>query len=260
VRCNGHVRFDAMLELAARLGAARLATGHYARVDRDGEGALLRAGADPDKDQAYMLARLPPEQLGRLWFPLGALTKLHVRHLARAAGLAVADRRESQDLCFLAGIGKERFLERTGPSRAGDLLDAAGRVVGRHGGQERFTVGQRRGIGVAGPEPLYVLRKDAATGRVWVGPKRALATSRVALRDATLHRPGTRVDRVKLRYRSAPVACRVAGEAAAGSHGRLVVELERAVAGVAPGQTACLLAGDTVLGYATIAMEQPHGQ
>jgi tRNA-uridine 2-sulfurtransferase len=258
VRCNGHVRFDAMLALAARLGAARLATGHYARVEGDGDGALLRAGADPRKDQAYMLARLGPELLERLWFPLGDLTKPEVRRLAREADLPVADRPESQDLCFLAGVGKERFLERAGPGQAGDIVDASGTVLGHHPGQERFTVGQRRGIGVAGGEPLYVLRKDAASGRVWVGPRRALATSRVAVRDATLHRAGARVDRVKLRYRSAPVPCRVAGEAAAGVHDRLVLDLERSVDGVAPGQTACLLAGDTVLGYATIAAEQPR--
>jgi tRNA-specific 2-thiouridylase len=252
VRCNGQVRFDAMLALAARLGAARLATGHYARVHRDGEGSLLRAAADPRKDQAYMLARLRPDELERLDFPLGALSKPEVRELARRAGLPVAERAESQDLCFLAGVGKERFLRRSGPVRPGPLLDPDGREVGRHDGQELFTVGQRRGIGVPAGEPLYVLRKEAA-GRVWIGPRRALLTTRVALRDAILHRPGARVDGVKLRYRSAPVPCRVAGEPAPGRHRGLVLDLGRAVDGVAPGQTACLLSGDRVLGVATIA-------
>jgi tRNA-specific 2-thiouridylase len=164
----------------------------------------------------------------------------------------VAERAESQDLCFLAGIGKERFLRRSGPGRPGPLLDPDGVEVGRHDGQESFTVGQRRGIGIAAGEPLYVLRKEAG-GRVWVGPRRALATTRVALRDATLHRPGARVDAVKLRYRSRPVPCRVAGDPGPGPHPELVLDLGHPVEGVAPGQTACLLAGERVLGVATIA-------
>jgi tRNA-specific 2-thiouridylase len=248
VRCNGLVRFDEMLALADRIGAARLATGHYARIARDGAGPLVRAAADPRKDQSYMLARLAPEQLDRLWFPLGDLTKPEVRELARAAELPVADKAESQDLCFLAGLGRDRFLRRHGVARErpGEIVDQSGRVVGMHDGQERFTVGQRRGIGVASPEPLYVLHKDARRGRVTVGPRRALARRRVELREARLHRPPGTVDRVKLRYRSAPVACTVeAGQTVS-------LELAEDVLGVAPGQTACLLHGDRVVGWGTI--------
>ena len=259
VRCNGQVRFDAMLALASVLGAARLATGHYARVERDADGPLLRAGADAAKDQAYMLARLAPDELERLDFPLGTLEKPRVRELARRAGLPVADRAESQDLCFLAGMGKERFLERSGPGRPGPLLDSDGRELGRHDGQERFTVGQRRGIRLPAAEPLYVLAKEPG-GRVWVGPRGALATTRVALRDAMLHRPGARIDAVKLRYRSRAVACRVAGDPAAGAHPELVLDLEDAVDGVAPGQTACLLCEDRVVGVATIARGPARGR
>ena len=116
VRCNGEVRFDAMVDLADALGAARLATGHYARIARDADGPLLRAGADPRKDQSYMLARLEPALLDRLSFPLGGLTKDAVRTLARDAGLPVADRRESQDLCFAAGLGSRGFLRRHAPA------------------------------------------------------------------------------------------------------------------------------------------------
>jgi tRNA-uridine 2-sulfurtransferase len=248
VRCNGLLRFDEMLAVADRLGAARLATGHYARIARDDAGALVRAAADPKKDQSYMLARLAPEQLDRLWFPLGELTKPEVRELARAAALPVADKAESQDLCFLAGLGRDPFLRRHGArrERPGELVDQSGRVLGRHDGQERFTVGQRRGIGVAGPEPLYVLHKDARHGRVTVGPRHALARRRVQLREARLHRPPDTVDRVKLRYRSAPVTCRVRpGDTVA-------LELADDVYGVAPGQTACLLDGDRVVGWGTI--------
>jgi len=258
VRCNGLVRFDRMLELARALGAARLATGHYARVAREGDGgALVRAAADERKDQSYMLARLAPEELERLWFPLGELTKTEVRERARSAGLPVADKPESQDLCFLAGTNGDEFLRRHGgsalPANGGDIVDEHGRAIGIHGGQHRFTVGQRRGIGVAAAEPLYVLRKDPAAGSVTVGPRRALETRQVRLAPATLLRDGSRVDRVKLRYRSGPVACRIDGEAAPGTHEGLTLTLANAVEGVAPGQTACLLRGDRVLGWATIA-------
>ena len=256
VRCNGLVRFDAMLRLAERLGGRRLVTGHYARIERDADGPLLRAAVDADKDQTYMLARLGADELDRLGFPLGELTKAEVRALARAAELPVADRAESQDLCFLAGVGKERFMARHAAAHAsgrGEILDLGGRVLGTHGGHERFTVGQRRGIGLAAPEPLYVVSKDARANRVVVGPRAALATRQVRLAGAELRRAGARVDRVKLRYRSRPTTCRIEGEPAAGRHERLTIALGEAVRGVAPGQTACLLEGERVVGWATIA-------
>ncbi len=260
VRCNGLVRFDAMLRLADDLGASRLATGHYARVARVDGSPLLAAAEDPSKDQTYMLARLAPSELERLWFPLGDLTKPRVRELARAAGSPAAARSESQDLCFLAGTARERFLTRHGarPAHAaeGELVDLDGAVVGRHGGHESFTVGQRRGLGLAAGQPLYVVHKDAATNRVTVGPRSALATRRVALLDARLHRPASDVDRVKLRYRATPVACRVEEPAGAGPHDSLTLALADRVDGVAPGQTAALLRGDVVLGAATIAEQE----
>jgi tRNA-specific 2-thiouridylase len=256
VRCNGQVRFDAMLDLAASLGAARLATGHYARITRDRDGPLVRAAADPRKDQSYMLARLDPDSLERLAFPLGALTKDYVRAHAREAGLPVADKRESQDLCFVAGLGGRSFLRRHGGRRmprGGEIVDRRGRVLGRHDGHHQFTVGQRRGIGVAAEEPLYVLEKDAASGRVVVGPRAALATSTVALEAARLHRPAAAVDAVRLRYRAAAIPCRVGGAPEAGSHARVELELERPAEAVAPGQLACLMSGDRVAGHGTIA-------
>jgi tRNA-specific 2-thiouridylase len=249
VRCNGLVRFDAMLELAERLGAGRLATGHYARIEHDDEGPLLRAAADPRKDQTYMLARLTGDQLERLWFPLGELEKPRVRELAREAGLPVADKAESQDLCFLAGLDRKSFVGAT----PGEIVDMGGNVLGRHDGQETLTVGQRRGLGVAGPVPLYVLHKDPLESRVTVGPREALATTRVHVKNARLLRPGHKVDRVKLRYRSEPVPCAVYGGPDAGPHAHLELRLERPVHGAAPGQTACLMSRDSVIGWAMIA-------
>ena len=251
VGCNGHVRLDAMVAFADRLGAAALATGHYARVTEDG---LLRAAADPAKDQTYMLAAVDPATIARLRFPLGELTKPQVRALAAEADLPVASKPESQDLCFLAGTGKAAFLARHGElaDRPGDVVDAAGVVVGRHRGHHHFTVGQRRGLGVAAGEPLYVLRRDAASNRVTVGPRAALSTRAVAVRGARLHRAGADVDAVKLRYRSRPIACRVAGDPGPGVHRSLELELASPVDGAAPGQTACLLRGDVVVGWGTI--------
>jgi tRNA-specific 2-thiouridylase len=260
VRCNGLVRFSAMLALAERVGAARLVTGHYARIARDAQGPLVRCAADPAKDQAYMLARLDPGLLERVEFPLGELRKSRTREIARAAGLAVADRPESQDLCFLAGISAPDFMVRHhGPrERRGEIVDERGRVLGEHAGQHRFTVGQRRGLGLSSSEPLYVLRKHAATNRVVVGPRPALARRAVGVSGAALHRDGGEVDRVKLRYRSRPIPCRVTWHAPAGSHPALELELGDEVHGVAPGQTACLMRGDEVVGWATIRAEADH--
>ncbi|MBV9363753.1 MAG: tRNA 2-thiouridine(34) synthase MnmA [Solirubrobacterales bacterium] len=258
VGCNGHVRLDAMLDLAARLGCARLATGHYARTAEahHRDGPLLRVAADPGKDQTYMLAALSPASLARMHFPLGELFKPQVRAIAADAGLPVASKADSQDLCFLAGTDRARFLARHGglTDRRGQVVDARGRVLGRHSGQHRFTVGQRRGIGIpAAGEPLYVLDKDAMRNEVTVGPRSALETTHVDLRHARLHRPAARVDRVKLRYRSRPLPCRVADDAEPGRHPALELALEDAVEGAAPGQLACLMDGELVLGWGTIA-------
>jgi tRNA-specific 2-thiouridylase len=244
VRCNGEVRLDAMLELAQRLGAEALATGHYARTDGD----LLRVAADGEKDQSYMLAALTPAALRRMRFPLGELHKPAVREIARRIGLAVAEKPDSQDLCFLAGTGREAFLARHGAlgERPGDLLDVSGRRVGVHRGAYRYTVGQRRGLGIGGGTPLYVLATDADANSVTVGPRSQLATSTVTLRDAVLHRP--RFDRVRLRYRQRPLECTPAHV-----DGGLELALAAPAYGVAPGQLACLMDGELIVGHATIA-------
>ena len=246
IRCNGHVRLDAMLGFADRLGAPALATGHYARQTADG---LLRAAADPAKDQSYMLAALDRASVARLRFPLGELTKPQVRALAAEAGLPVAAKADSQDLCFLAGTSRAAFLDKHGGprERPGDIVDRRGRVVGRHRGHHGYTVGQRKGLGVAAGEPLYVLATDAAANTVTVGARGELRTTTVRARDPVLHRPVEEVDAVKLRYRSKPLACR-----AQRTEDGLTLHLEEPVDGAAPGQAAVLLRGDAIVGAATI--------
>jgi tRNA-specific 2-thiouridylase len=170
-----------------------------------------------------------------------------VREIARRAGLDVADKPDSQDLCFLAGVGRERFLERHGAlgRRPGAVLDLDGRAIGDHDGAHRFTVGQRRGLGIGGGTPLYVVATDTGANTVTVGPRAALAARTVVLRDAVLH--GRAADHVRLRHRQRPVRCMVA------SRGNdVVLTLLEPVAGVAPGQLACLMKGDSIVGHGTI--------
>jgi tRNA-uridine 2-sulfurtransferase len=255
ILCNGEVRLAAMIDLAERVGAERLLTGHYARIVEDADGPLLAAAADKAKDQSYMLAALPPELLGRLGFPLTELTKPEVREIAARHGLStVAHKAESQDLCFLAGQGKRGFLRRHGGlrEREGAIVDSAGRTLGRHRGHHDFTVGQRRGIGVSAPEALYVLATDAATNTVTVGTRSELEKHRVSVRDAVLHRDGSEVDAVKLRYRSRALPATVTA-AGRGRHSSLEVDLAEGFPGVAPGQTAVLMAGERIVGHGTIA-------
>ena len=243
VRCNGEVRLDAMLALAAKVGAERLATGHYARIGPDG---LLCAAGDPAKDQTYMLAGLALDSLRRLWFPLGDMTKPQVRDLAEAHGLPVARRPDSQDLCFLAGTGRAAFLERhlRVAARPGPVLDLDGREIGRHEGAHGYTVGQRRGVGVGGKDaPLHVIATDVERNTVTVAPRAALERRHVRVGDVRLHAPENDVDAVKLRYRSQALACTLRGGE---------IELHEPAWAAAPGQTAVFLAGDRVLGTATI--------
>jgi tRNA-uridine 2-sulfurtransferase len=258
VRCNGLVRFGEMLALADALGADRLATGHYARIQGDEHGPLLSAAEDPKKDQTYMLARLTPQQLERLWFPLGESLKPDVRQYAREANLPVADKQESQDLCFLAGVRKHDLLARmrSRPPRRGSVVSTDGQMLAQHEGIDRFTIGQRRGVGVASGTPLYVVSKDAKTGTVTVGPREALAVDRLVVDAVHLHRDAKRVDRVKLRYRSVPVACKLPHDLPAGRYPRIEIMLNEPFMAAAPGQVACLMSGDRVVGHGLIAPKE----
>jgi tRNA-specific 2-thiouridylase len=247
VDCNQSIKFRDLLETARDLGARVLATGHYvaSRALPDGGRALYRA-RDEERDQSYFLFATTREQIDFLRFPLGDLTKAETRELARRFGLPVADKPDSQDICFVPTGRYADVIERLRPgaSTAGDIVDLSGRVLGRHAGIINFTVGQRRGLGIAAREPLYVVRLDAANGRVVVGPREALRTTRVLLRDMNwigdgsldALTPGGRIDVfVKVRSTRPPhPAWLMRGPAG------FEVELAGGEEGVAPGQ-ACAL-------------------
>jgi len=186
VACNQHMKFADLFEAAKDLGADVLATGHYVVSDDDGRGgrALYRA-ADPERDQSYFLFATTRDQLAMLRFPLGAMLKPQVRALAHEFGLAVADKADSQDICFVPAGHYSDVIERLlpGAAEAGDIVHVDGRVLGRHSGVLHYTIGQRRGLGIAAAEALYVVALDARNARVVVGPRQALETHRIRLRD-----------------------------------------------------------------------------
>ena len=249
MRCNGSLRFDALLAFAGHVGARRLATGHYARIVRHRGRLLVACATDAAKDQSYMLGQVDPEILPRLWFPLGGQSKAQTRAEARAEGLAVAERAESQEACFLGGDDYRAFLSRHGqPDREGPVVDLDGREIGSHAGYWRFTPGQRRGLRVAAVDgPLYAVGTIPERNAVIAGPRTALARRRVGVRDGRLHMPVKHAD-AKLRYRSPAVRARVE----AGGRG-FSLELEQPVDAVAPGQAAVLYEDGAVVGAGPIS-------
>jgi tRNA-uridine 2-sulfurtransferase len=246
-RCNGSFRFGRLLSFARRAGAARLATGHYARIVEHRGRRLLARAVDADKDQSYMLARLDPRALERIWFPLGEQTKDETRAEAERAGLRVARRPESQEACFLGGDDYRAFLGRNGlEAREGAVIDEEGARLGTHEGFWRFTPGQRRGLGVSTGQPLYALDTDARTNTVVIGPRESLARTHVVA-DGRLFASVTHGD-VKLRYRSPAVPARVSA-----ARSGFALDLELPVYGVAPGQTAVVYDGDVVVGSGVVS-------
>jgi tRNA-uridine 2-sulfurtransferase len=242
IRCNGSFRFAELLAFARRAGADRLATGHYARIAEHRGRTLLHRAADPAKDQSYMLARLDPRHLKRLWLPLGEQDKETTRAEAVRAGLSVATRAESQEACFLAGDDYREFLARHGASPVGGAIaDESGAELGTHDGYWRFTTGQRKGLGVSAGKPLFVLETRPATNTVVVGPRESLARSRVSARGR-LHVPVARAQ-AKLRYRSPALSASVESSATG-----FRLELDEPAYGVARGQAAVVYEGDAVVG------------
>lgn len=256
VGCNATCKVPELLAAADELGCSHAATGHYARIARrEADGRfLVRTALDDRKDQSYMLALLSQEQLARLVLPLGGTTKLAVRTLAEDWGLPVAQKPESQDICFVEGDYAD-FLEAHGVcGTAGDIVDAEGRVLGRHRGLHRYTVGQRKGLGIGGaPEPYFVVEKRPDRNELVVGFKDEARIGGVTV-DGLNWQAFERLDAalpcmVKLRYRSAPCACTVEPR----DDGTVFVRLESPQPTTAPGQYAVFYRGTTVLGGGAIA-------
>jgi tRNA-specific 2-thiouridylase len=263
VRCNTWIKFDLLLDRARQLGAERIATGHYARIVEGPEGPELHTAADPDKDQSYYLFELTREQLAASMFPLGEMTKPQVREIARQAGLAVAEKGESMEVCFVDG-GVREFVEaqvaenpeRFAGARLAEpaaLVDAAGRELGTGQPYYRYTVGQRRGLGLAAKSPLFVLAIEPEENRVVVGEEQDLLAS--GLRGERLHWIGPDPEvpeveaTVKIRSRHPGVAARIRplGE------GRVEIDFAEPQRGVTPGQAAVFYDGTRVLGGCWIA-------
>jgi tRNA-specific 2-thiouridylase len=186
IECNRSIKFRDLLKTARELGAAALATGHYVASRRIGDGSrALVCAADADRDQSYFLFATTREQLDYLRFPLGDMTKPQARELARRFGLTIADKQDSQDICFVPTGRYTDIIGRLRPNAVlpGDIVDLDGRIIGKHQGIVHFTVGQRRGLGIASSAPLYVVRLDAESRRVVVGPREALRMDRIVLRD-----------------------------------------------------------------------------
>jgi tRNA-specific 2-thiouridylase len=246
IDCNQAIKFRDLLGTARELGATVLATGHYVASRRcaDGSRALYRARED-DRDQSYFLFATTREQLDFLRFPLGERTKAETRELARRFGLPVAEKPDSQDICFVPSGRYTEVIERLMPtaSAPGDIVDLKGRVLGHHNGIIRFTVGQRRGLGIAAGEPLYVVRLDAARRRVVVGPRDALRTARMQLRDVNWIGDGTLEQALSSRsleiYVKVRSTRRPQPALLSQADGRVDVELLVGEEGVAPGQ-ACV--------------------
>jgi tRNA-specific 2-thiouridylase len=251
VRCNQRVKFRDLLEIARDLGADALATGHYVRREDTAAGAELHCAADAQRDQSYFLFATTRTQLDFLRFPLGGLAKHETRALAARFGLAVAAKPDSQDICFVPEGRYTRIVERLRPDAAepGEIVRVDGRVLGRHDGLMRFTVGQRRGLAVATGERLYVVRIEPERRRVIVGPRSALLCAGTELSELNWlgHEPlpagGIEV-LVKHRAREPAVAARVVASAGGGAR----IEFREPQAGVAPGQACVLYRGTRVLG------------
>jgi tRNA-uridine 2-sulfurtransferase len=249
VRCNETVKFRDLLQVARDLGAAALVTGHYVRRVDGAEGPELHRAADAARDQSYFLFRTTRDQLDLLRFPLGAMTKDETRALAQRFDLPVAQKPDSQDICFVPDgrYGDLVAKLRREASEPGDIVDLAGAVIGRHAGIAHFTVGQRKGLGTAGPEPLYVVRIEPATRRVVVGPRAALGSQRVPLGGVNwlgAARPASEIRcAVKLRSAHRPVAATLALDGDGGD-----AMLDEPAFAVAPGQACVFYQGERMLG------------
>jgi tRNA-specific 2-thiouridylase len=249
--CNSDLKFSTLLDRARGLGAARVATGHYARVGRDAAGRwLLRRGVDREKDQSYFLFSLTQDQLAAAEFPVGALTKTEVRAQARRLDLDVAGKPDSQEICFVPDHDYAAFVARHAPAveRAGVIVAEDGRPLGTHGGVHRFTVGQRKGLGISASKPVYVVKIDAESRQVTVGPRSSLETTTLTASEVNWIAVEAPRDwlavSAQIRHRHAPAAGRV--RALVG--GRAEVVFDAPQSAVTPGQAVVFYDGEVVVG------------
>jgi len=264
--CNNHLKFDQLLVVTQQIGADSIATGHYARVEYDqGCGRwLLKRPADESKDQTYFLFGLTQDQLSRTVFPLGGMMKPEVRELARKHGLALAEKPDSQEICFVPGGDYKRFLdaylaEQGGalPDTAGELVNTSGEVIGEHNGIHNFTVGQRKGLGVATGSPLYVIQINGRDKQVVVGGAENLYSSTLRTRRVNLVavdelREPMRVG-VKIRHRHAPAAAMIERISSDDGDDEILVTFDEPQRAITPGQAAVFYDGEVVVGGGWIA-------
>ena len=250
VHCNGDLKFATLASRAGAFGAELVATGHYARVERDGAGRfLLKRGTDSSKDQSYFLFTLTQEQLSHAVFPVGGLDKREVRELARELGLAVSDKPDSHEICFVSDGDHAAFMAEHGAVPGpGQIRDVAGNVIGAHDGIHRYTVGQRKGLGLSSPKRLYVVGIDAEAGAVTVGPREALERTELTASDVTWVSgaepvEGTRATaQIRYRHREGPVTITPLPDR------RVRAVFDEPQYAVAPGQAVVFYDGDAVLG------------
>lgn len=253
IDCNRYLKFDKLFERADIMGCRYIATGHYARIEREGEKYVLKKALDETKDQSYVLYMLTQAQLARIYFPLGDKTKREVRELALSLGLAAGQSRESQDICFIPDGDYRAYLERERPGclRPGNFVSVSGEVLGRHKGTAAYTVGQRRGLGVSAAAPLYVVGRDVSANTVILGGEADLYRKRLRVRDVSFlsGRTPSAPMRVtaKLRYSQKPAPATVWPE-----DGGAVVEFDKPERAVSPGQAAVFYEDDYLLGGGTI--------
>jgi tRNA-specific 2-thiouridylase len=248
--CNSDLKFSTLLDRASGFGAAHVATGHYARVERAGDRYLLKRSVDPEKDQSYFLFSLTQEQLAHAMFPVGALTKGAVRDEARALGLAVAEKPDSQEICFIPDRDYASYVEHASPAlvKSGAIVNERGDALGTHGGVHRFTVGQRKGLGISAPAPLYVLKLDAESGTVTVGPRASLERSCLTARGVNWIAVDAPVSwivasaQIRHRHAAAP------GRVRALEEGRAEFLFDEPQSAVTPGQAVVFYDGEVVVG------------
>lgn len=253
VRCNTWLKFGRLFDHADAIGAGHVATGHYARLEREAAGGpVLRRGHDADRDQSYVLFDIPPDRLERMLLPVGGLTKAAVRSRAVSLGLVTADKPDSQEICFVPPGEHARLVAaRLGGSRAGEIVDTAGRVLGRHAGIEQFTVGQRQGLGIATGRRLYVVRIEAAGRRVVVGareevPEQELVAAAARWHGAPPQEPFAALVQCRAQRAAAPATVTPLPDAR--FHARFTAGPEASPGPISPGQPAVVYVGERLLG------------